>query len=189
MVAIQSLGTIRLAEQERWWDRSTRIGENLRSILKGIDPNIRLGGIGALIYMPKATAESVEIIGASAGVSCRWMPYLDEGMDDKEQVYALFGEHSRSFREYLCTKLKSLSFRGHFCILCAECAVDDLSQCSSCYGYICAGCRESKAAGRHVAGECARGHAPDSRKRKRGPSGSLITRSIAQRNRGVSYRG
>jgi hypothetical protein len=29
MVTIQSLGTIRLAERERWWDRSTRIGENL----------------------------------------------------------------------------------------------------------------------------------------------------------------
>jgi hypothetical protein len=156
MVAIQSLGTIRLAEREQWWDRSTRIGENLRSILKGIDPNIRLVGIGALIYMPKAASESVQVIGASAAVSCRWMPYLDEGMDDEEQVYALFGEHSRSFREYLCSKLKSSSFRTHFCILCAENAVDGLSQCSSCFGYICAGCRELQAAGRHMAGECAR---------------------------------
>jgi hypothetical protein len=62
---------------------STLIGENL----KGIGPNIRLGGAGALIYMPKTAAESVQIIGASAAVSCPWMPYLDEGMDDEEQVY------------------------------------------------------------------------------------------------------
>ncbi len=185
LAAIQSMGVIRLAEREQWWDRSTRIGENLRSVIKGIYPSLQLGGLGALIYLPKAIAESVEVIGASTGACCRWMPYLDEGMDDAEQVYALFGEHARSFREHLCSRLKSLTFRTLFCILCAECAVDDLIQCRNCYGYICRSCRDLASARRHMAGQCATGEATCSRKRRRLELGKLKTRSRAPLSRAV----
>ena len=62
-------------------------------------PGIEVRGLGALIYLPAEAAREMDIVGAAVdGCSIRWLPYLDEGLDDTNHVYELFSESGAAAR-------------------------------------------------------------------------------------------
>ncbi|KAJ9634375.1 hypothetical protein H2199_009033 [Coniosporium tulheliwenetii] len=85
---LNSWGVLILAQQEDWPQRASRVGAQLRRILRDMYPGIVINGLEALIYIARAKASTTNIIGAAAGKVVRWMPFLDQGMDDESQPLA-----------------------------------------------------------------------------------------------------
>lgn len=149
---LQSLGAILMADRDNWPERAVRIGNNLRSLLKELQPDMPVLGLGALIYLPTVKAKTLDVTGAAAGKSYRWLPYIDEGMDDISQIYQLFGEHGRSIRERLSDRVAN--FSTLFCIICGEQILSGIELCNVCHGSICEECMNGKDAERHLQGKC-----------------------------------
>jgi len=75
-------------------------------------------------------AKNLDVTGASAGKSYRWLPYLDEGMDDLAQIYQLFGEYGRSVRKTLSNKV--VNFSTLFYIIYGEQILSSFESCDWC---------------------------------------------------------
>jgi hypothetical protein len=75
------------------------LGLAFRSVLHELYPDIEVRGLGALIYLPAEAVREMDIVGAAIdGCSIRWLPYLDEGLDDTNHVYELFSESGTAAR-------------------------------------------------------------------------------------------
>ncbi|KAI1818916.1 hypothetical protein F4861DRAFT_528685 [Xylaria intraflava] len=137
-ILLESLGTLHMVEKENWVGRSVIIGQLLRDVIKGAVKNPILLGLDALIYMQRNLSPTHGIFGASAGEGIvRWIPYLDEGMANPDNIAALFSSQSgQSFRKEL---LKSLSVP--VCLACDDFPEGGISMaCQCCGAEICNRC-------------------------------------------------
>jgi len=152
--ALRSWGYILLSEKDKWCERSLRIGQNLRTVLREVCPEVEVKGLGAFIYIPAETARRMEIVGAAVdGCSVRWLPYLDEGLDDLNQVYELFSESGTASREMLTKSITN--FVRQRCIVCSDFLHSAVNgPCHRCSGYVCDVCVDSGDYIRHREGKC-----------------------------------
>lgn len=86
--------------------------------------------------------------GAAAGLFIRWLPFLDEGMDDPLVFSGLFGPGGKSLRKELARCLKI-----GLCVECSDYPEDDgeVKKCETCFSEVCLACWETS---RHRTGTC-----------------------------------
>jgi len=152
--ALRSWGYILLSEKDEWSKRALQIGKTLRENLKRLYPEIRVAGRGALIYLPDRYARKMDIVGAAVdGKFIRWLPYLDEGLNDSNIVSELFNESGTTTRRILTRSISN--FNALRCIACGDYLhVPGYGPCPRCAGFICQICVESGDDMRHREGRC-----------------------------------
>lgn len=145
---LEALGTLHRMQKEDWVARSSRIGSHLRQLIQSLQPGAVAFGLGGLVYLEKNTASNASLYGAAAGPHyIRWIPYLDEGMDDYSKVQALFGPNSRSLREELQQFLST-----SVCIQCGDYPEGGkVEVCKTCGGRVCTDCWDASP---HKSGRC-----------------------------------
>lgn len=154
-VLMESWATIRTAKRESWTTRAMAIGENLRRILdevagsstQSLQAKKAPRGLGALLYIDPEQAAKTCAPGASASSSImRWLPFLDESMENWETVRALFGPNSASLRVQL-QQVLARGFPGEQqqrnCVICWDTlASEGWEKCDKCQECICSYCLE-----------------------------------------------
>lgn len=123
-------------------------------MLHELYPDVEVRGLRALIYLPAEAAREMDIIGAAVdGCSIRWLPYLDEGLDDIDHVYELFSESGTAVRQVLARSIKNL-IRIR-CIACGDYLHEAAyGPCCRCSGHICDVCVGKGDDIRHREGKC-----------------------------------
>lgn len=148
-VLLHSWGIVKLAKKRNWPQRAEEIGTLLRSLLTGSIHNLNLGGLAALIYIPTQVSRSADVVGAAVTSEvCRWLPYLDEGMLNKEYLHVLFGPAGTVMRRSL---KNHIGFK--VCIVCGETDSKAWNLCQGCCGNICSYC-DGPDVQRHLDGKC-----------------------------------
>lgn len=139
-----SWGTILLAKQEDWPQRSVRIGEILRNII--VDEGVReslIGGLHSLIYLRLLDNERLlsPVMGAKAGNHVRWFPVMDDVMMSADELRTkVFGESSLPHRREVAGYLRRHNMRLGYCSRCGEAVGDSIESCDACIVRKCEEC-------------------------------------------------
>lgn len=139
---LTSWGTINLAQQERWPQRSIEVGRLLREFIEadGIHP---IGGLRSIIYLRLEDSKhfSSPVMGARAGKHVRWIPTLDKAMTTEKSLrIKIFGAESIEHRREISAYLRSQKLRLGFCSRCGSAVDTDVLDCEVCVVRVCEEC-------------------------------------------------
>ena len=122
---LESWGTISLAQQQNWPQRSVNIGQTLRNIL--LDFHVHpssISGLHSLIWLRRndSALDPLAVMSANAGLHyTRWLPLMDAVMADEEELKnKVFGLGSHLRRKQLAAYMVRKNWWHGYCSRCGD---------------------------------------------------------------------